>query len=379
MTVMQSRNIQFGEHRYPFHFGVECTDEIAERILEIDADKYVLVVDSIVAELHLRPLLERLREKADVLVIPLVASERSKSLDVVGSILETAFASGMTRRSCVLAMGGGVVGNMAGLAAALAFRGVKLVHLPTTLIAALDSVLSMKQAVNGHLGKNLIGTFYEPHQVLVDLGWLTTLPVREMRSGLCELIKNVLAIAPETHDVLEPALRLDCRLSAHELVPLVDIAIDAKAKVMHDDSRERKKGLALEYGHTIGHALELAAPGLLSHGEAVGVGMLCAAEIATRAYALSERDLETHRRLLGKVGITKSIASTIDPNKVYDLLRFDNKRGYIRPGADELPMILLDRIGEVRTYGGTPLTPVALSEVARVLSGFSISTTSRAA
>ncbi len=363
---MEKRDIQFGDHRYPFFFGVDCADEIVDRILHVEADTYVLVMDSAV-EPHARPILERLQKRARVVTIVHTPTERTKSLDAVQGMLELAFAQGMTRRSCVVSMGGGVVGNMAGLAAALAFRGVRLVHLPTTLIAALDSVLSLKQAVNGRLGKNLIGTFFAPEQVLVDLEWLTTLPVREMRSGLCELVKNALAIMPETHDALARALRLDCQLSAQELLPLVDIAIDAKARVMHGDAREKVTGLALEYGHTIGHALELAAPGLLSHGEAVGVGMLCAAEIANNAYALSDQDLDTHRRLLAKVGVTRSIARAIPSEKVLGLLRYDNKRGYLRPGADELPMILLDRIGKPRWAGATPLTPVAFSEVERVV------------
>jgi 3-dehydroquinate synthase/2-deoxy-scyllo-inosose synthase len=365
--TMQTREIQFGDHHYPFHFGVDCSSEIVEHILSIDVDKYVLIVDANVEELHAAKLVELLRRKAQVVTITLTASERLKSLEIVGNTLESAFAQGMTRRSCVLAMGGGVVGNMAGLVAGLAFRGIRLIHLPTTLIAALDSVLSLKQAVNGKLGKNLIGCFHTPVSVLVDLTWLTTLPVREMRAGLCELIKNALAIAPETRPTLEKVLRKDCRLSALELLSLVDIAIDAKVQVMKDDAREKGGGLALEYGHTIGHALELAAPGLLSHGEAVGVGMLCAADIAARVYALPQTSVDAHHALLEAIGITRELAHSIPTDTVMKLLMFDNKRGYLRPDSDQIPMILLDRVGELRRTGTTPLTAVPASEVRHTL------------
>ena len=237
------------------------------------------------------------------------------------------------------------------------------------MIAALDSVLSLKQAVNGKLGKNLMGCFHTPTSVLVDLSWLTTLPVREMRAGLCELIKNSLAIMPETTPTLSKVLRKDCRLSAKELLSLVDISIDAKVQVMKDDAREKHNGLALEYGHTIGHALELAAPGLLSHGEAVGVGMLCAADIAQRLYVLPEADVEQHHMLLAAIGVTRDLAHSINVDEVMRLLMFDNKRGYLKPGSDQIPMILLDKIGVLRRTGPAPLTAVPVSEVHHTLVG----------
>lgn len=364
---MSHKEIHFGDHHYPFHWGIDCTDEIVDRILAVDVDRYVLVVDSLVEELHAGPLITALETKAQVVVIPIAPSERAKSLDHVGAMLEAAFAKGMTRRSCIIAMGGGVVGNIAGLGAALAFRGVRLIHLPTTVIAALDSVLSLKQAVNGRLGKNLVGTFYTPTSVLVDLTWLTTLTLREMRSGLCELIKNALAISPQTTGALSSVLRKDCRMTAFEMLPLVEIAISAKVKVMREDPHEKGEGLALEYGHTIGHALELAAPGLLSHGEAVGVGMLCAAEIAERVYSLSPSDRLAHAELLGQIGVTRAVAHVINPSDVIGLLRYDSKRGYLNPRVDELPMILLDGIGKLRWNGATPLTPVPMAEVERTV------------
>lgn len=366
---MKARIIQFGDRKYPYVHGIDCTGEIARRIARMEADRYVLVVDSAVTELHAKELVDELEKKAPVLVIEVAPTELGKSLDRVQAILEEAFAWGMTRRSVVLAMGGGVVGNMAGLAAALAFRGVPLVHLPTTLMSAFDSVLSLKQAVNGKLGKNLMGTYYVPSSVYVDLRWLTTLPVREMRSGLCELVKNALAISPETVETLSRVLRIDCRLDAHELASLVDIAIDPKMKVMAEDEREKGSGLILEYGHTIGHALELASPGLLSHGEAVGVGMLCAAEIANRAYQLSDAAVATHVALLSQIGVTRDIARSIPMDTVLRLLRFDNKRGYLDAKSDQLPMILLDGIGTQRLSNGSPLTPVPFSEVERTVYG----------
>ncbi len=369
--MMSARDIQFGAHRYPFHHGIRCTDEIVKRLLSLEADRFVLVVDDVVAGLHLEPIASELARRVPVSTIELPAGEPGKVIDTVGALIERALAQGVTRRSVVVAMGGGVIGNIAGLAAALAFRGVRLVHLPTTLIAALDSVLSLKQAVNASLGKNLIGTFYTPTAVLLDYAWLDTLPERELRSGLCEMVKNTLAIVPERRAELAAVLRYDCRLDPAAVAWLVDFGIDAKVKVMKDDEHERGAGLVLEYGHTVGHALELAAPGVLSHGEAVGIGMLCAGEIANRSFELSDADLEAHRVLLAQIGVSSARARAIPSTEVLRLLRYDNKRGYspVRPG--ELPMILLDGLGRPRHSGPRPLVPVAFAEVERVVGALS--------
>lgn len=368
---MKTRDIRFGAHAFPFRHGFDCTREIADRLLALGADRYVLVVDEVVAQLHLEPVARELGRRAPVAVIALPAGEPGKSLATAGRVIEEALARGMTRRSCVVAMGGGVIGNIAGLTAALAFRGVRLVHLPTTLMAALDAVLSLKQAVNASLGKNLIGTFYTPTEVLVDHRWFGTLPERERRSGLCEMVKNALAIVPERITALSTVLRPDCELDAGALRWLVDFGVDAKLSVMKDDEKERGEGLVLEYGHTIGHALELAAPGVLSHGEAVGVGMLCAAEIAHAAFGLDAEALETHRAMLARIGVTKSRARAIPTDEVLRLVRFDNKRGYGAAGPDEIPMILLGGLGlalrDGAERGARPLVPVPLAAVEPVV------------
>jgi len=364
--TMSQRLIQFGPVTYPYFHGLDCTQEIVERILSLEADRYVMVVDPNV-NVHAQPILAALERRASVIVVPLHAGERQKCLDLVGTALELAVRQGMTRRSVVLAMGGGVVGNMAGLLAALAFRGVRLVHLPTTVIAAMDSVLSLKQAVNGRLGKNLIGTFHAPTSVLVDHAWFGTLPPREVRSGLCELVKNVLAIVPEATERVSPALRPDCRLSAEDLRALVDPAIDAKLRVMADDQKERGSGLALEYGHTIGHAIELAAPGLLGHGEAVGVGMLCAADIAAEQCGLSDEHVARHADLLGRIGVTRAIAAGVDTARVLELVRFDNKRGYLSPRPTEVPTRLVEALGRVHLSHARSHTPAPLARVAKAL------------
>lgn len=368
--TMRERWVQFGEVRYPFRHGVDCTDAIVDALCALEPDRFVFVVDGAVASTHAVPVLERLRRRASVIEVSLPASERTKSIELVASTLELAFRAGMTRRSCVVAMGGGVVGNMAGLAAALAFRGVRLVHLPTTIIAAMDSVLSLKQAVNGRLGKNLVGTFHAPTAVMLDLRWLTTLAPRDVRSGLCELAKNALAIVPESLGLVTDAGRsAESGLSVEPLGALVGPAIDAKLRVMGSDAREKQRGLVLEYGHTVGHAIELAAPGLLGHGEAVGIGMLVAADVAARRFGLPEADVDAHRRVLGAIGVTSAMVRHVPPARVLELLPFDNKRGYLAPAPDEVPMILLERVGHVRG-DSLPLTPVKLSDVADALASW---------
>ena len=281
-------------------------------------------------------------------------------------LVERVLDSGATRASCVVAVGGGVVGNVAGMVAALLFRGIRLAHVPTTLVALLDSVISLKQAVNASCGKNLVGTYYGPVCVFGDTSFLDTLPNKHFRSGLCEVIKNALVIDPTSISyILEHLEPPNAPLSRDVLRELIRMSVCAKLKVMCNDKRERHGGLVLEYGHTVGHAIELETG--LSHGESVGLGMLVAAQIGYNLFGLSGRHRDLHHELLARVDAPLHIPVGVCANVIMDRVRSDNKRGLLGPCEANVPMVVLRAPGCPVWTGSLPVCAVPLDVVVDAL------------
>lgn len=358
---MRNLQLQFESECCAIWIGARCQDEIVFRLCELEASSYHLVTDETVVQLHAAALFERLAAKAPANLWVVENGERMKSLRTVEHLAQQMVRAGIDRGSVVVAVGGGVIGNLAGLVSALLFRGIRLVHVPTTLIAAADSVASLKQAVNLPEGKNLLGCFHKPTSVLIDLSFLQTLPEAQIRSGMFEIIKNALTVATETIPLLERALNPNSRYSDAEFMVIVEAGLLAKQKVMIADKCERKQALVFEYGHTVGHAIELASNGQVSHGQAVGLGMIVAAEVASRLGLLSDSHLELHHRLLGRNGLTTRLPASITVAAVMALLRTDNKRGYVAASADQVAMILLERPGLPCGPVDRPLTLVEAS------------------
>ena len=359
--------VRLGSVRYPMLLGMEWRELMTHRLLHLSASRYLVVCDAHTGSLYGRDLVQRLSDHAPTDLLTHPAGERGKNLAAVGELAETALELGADRASVVVAVGGGITGNIAGLMAALLFRGIRLVHIPTSLIAVLDSVLSLKQAVNTSVGKNLIGTFYAPVEVVADTAMLRTLPRRETISGLCEAIKNALAIRPEMIELLLAELRPDARYDDEPMHSIIVESLLAKASVTIDDEHECRSGLVLEYGHTVGHAIEHVAGGELSHGEAVGLGMIAAAEVSHRLAHLDAAAVELHRQLLEQAGAMTAIPDSIDLDEVARRLRFDNKRGYLRSTQGCLAMVLLRGYGEPIWYDDRPLVPVPIALVHDVL------------
>ena len=364
-----------GDRSYPYHFGYDCTDRIAATLGESGADRFLVVTDDTLLALHGDKLILPLRRHAPVDVLSMPRGEQMKSVRGLSAHLERAFEVGATRRSAVVAFGGGAPGNLAGMIAALLFRGIALFHVPTTTVAAMDSVISMKQAINSSRGKNQIGTYYAPAAVYTDVALLETLPVRELRSGLCEAAKNCLAIRPEALDELRRILRADDLASPATLLWLLDESLTAKAAVTIADGKEQGSGLILEYGHTVGHALELldqrirGADGL-SHGDAVALGMLVAARVAVALGALRDEDARVHEEMVELLGAPTRLPAWISVADVIDMVRTDNKRGYLPLRDDECAMVLLAGLGVPLGPRGRPLVAVPIALVEEVLTRF---------
>jgi 3-dehydroquinate synthase/2-deoxy-scyllo-inosose synthase len=258
----------------------------------------------------------------------------------------------------VVALGGGVAGNMAGLLAGLLYRGIRLVHLPTTLLGMSDSVLSAKQAVNSRQGKNHLGMFHPPVLVWNQLEFLDSLPAAEIQSALCEMVKNVICICPERYDEVAAKLRPDGRYSPAVITDFIDLCLDAKTRVMRDDPWEKREALVLEYGHTVGHAAEIVSGGTFRHGFAIGVGMLAAARVSGLLGYLSRSDEAAHRFLLQRNGAPTKLPDSLAVEEILRTVRLDNKRGYLRSREGMCDFILLDGLGMPHRGEGTLISQV---------------------
>jgi 3-dehydroquinate synthetase len=359
LTAEFDQHIEFGTHAFSYHLRARNDSRTLCGLLRrLDADRFILVVDRKLPPKHTARVYEILTLHAPTGVYSITTREQAKTLEAVGELAGAALRDGCTRRSVVVALGGGLVGNVAGLLAHLFLRGARLVHIPTTLLAMSDSVLSLKQAVNSPEGKNHLGAFHAPEFIWADLNFLKTLPDDEIRSALCEMAKNVLAIEPERMKWAMARLRPEVDYSIWELSDFISLCITAKQKVMRQDPRETGPGLALEYGHTIGHAIELLAPGGIPHGLAVALGMLAAARISAEMGYLAASGEHAHRLILAKVGAPMTLEHRIPPRDVLAAVHKDNKRGYRMPEQGSVDMVLLDSLGTVHTEEGSRLARV---------------------
>ncbi|GAA4933000.1 2-deoxy-scyllo-inosose synthase [Streptomyces coeruleoprunus] len=365
---MQVTPIAMEEASFPYRLGTDCAEDVVARLAALRASSYLVVADTTVAALYGVDLTARIdKEAGPAHLLTHEVGEVHKGLATVGALTEQALEHGADRRSVVVALGGGVTGNIAGLVASLLFRGIRLVHVPTTVVAMLDSVLSLKQAVNATFGKNLVGTFYQPVEVLADTAMLRTLPPREIRSGIGEVVKNALAIRPSMLDRLAGALRADGRYDDETMRWIIAESLAAKAMVTRDDKHERRSGLVLEYGHTTGHAIEHASRGEVAHGAGVAVGMTIAAEVSRRLGHADAGLVALHRELVAAAGVEPVIPAHVDTALVKNWLAYDNKRGYLDSPPGHTPMVLLSAPGKVLHTGAMPLVPVPLALLEEVV------------
>jgi 3-dehydroquinate synthase len=259
----------------------------------------------------------------DPILVP--DGERYKNLQSVSRIYEALIRAGADRGSTIIAVGGGVIGDTAGFAAATFLRGVTLVHVPTTLLAQVDSSVGGKVGVNLALGKNLIGAFHQPALVLVDPLLLATLPRREFRSGLYEVVKYGMIASRDLFERVDRETKAIFARDEHVLVPVIIESCRIKADVVTRDERESDLRRILNYGHTVGHALEsITKYRRFRHGEAIAYGMLAAADLAVARGALADRERQALARLITKLGPLPPIGD-LPIAEVLEAVRRDKK------------------------------------------------------
>ncbi|MEA5465092.1 3-dehydroquinate synthase [Leptothoe sp. PORK10 BA2] len=280
----------------------------------------------------------------DVCQCILPPGERYKTLRSIEKIYNVAFENHLERSSTMVALGGGVIGDMTGFAAATWLRGIGVVQVPTSLLAMVDASMGGKTGVNHPQGKNLIGAFHQPSLVLIDPNVLATLPGREFRAGMAEVIKYGIIWNEGLFDQLEQAKRLDQMRYVGEalLHDILKHSCQAKADVVSQDEKEAGLRAILNYGHTVGHAVEsLTGYKLVNHGEAVGIGMVAAGAIATALGHWPQTATDRQLAMIKKAGLPTQLPSTISIDDILVALRSDKK---VKSG--KVRFVLPKRIGE---------------------------------
>jgi 3-dehydroquinate synthase len=331
-AAIRTIEVALSANPYPVVIGRGALQALGEQMRQqgIKAGTKVLVVTNPVVHQHYGAQaltsLESAGFNANLLVIE--AGEDQKTPGTVALIHDAAFAHKLERGSVIVALGGGVVGDMAGFAAATWLRGIAVVQVPTTLLAMVDASIGGKTGVNHPGGKNLIGAFHQPRLVLIDPDTLTTLPEREFRAGMAEVIKYGVIGDPELFNELETAAE---RLASMNTLPgellqrVLERSAAAKAKVVAADEREGGLRAILNYGHTLGHVVEaLCGYGTYLHGEAVAIGMVAAGELALELDLWSSED-QTRQRAVIAAAELPSRWPDLEPTAVLECLQGDKK------------------------------------------------------
>jgi len=320
--------VELGPASYPIIIGSGLLSRLGEMVAErVSGRRCLLITNPTVGQHYAEPArasLEAAGMQVTMGVIP--DGEEFKTLETAGKLFSAAVEGKLERDCPVIALGGGVVGDVAGFVAATYMRGVPLVQVPTSLLAQVDSSVGGKVAVNHPAGKNLIGAFYQPRLVLIDLNTLRTLPQREMRAGMAEVIKYGVIWDREFFSFLETALEEALALQEEALLPLVKRCCEIKAEIVSQDEREHGIRAFLNFGHTVGHAVEaVTSYTLYRHGEAVAIGMAAAGYLALEMGFWREEDFLALRQLLVRAGLPVS-APGISRRLLREFMEHDKKK-----------------------------------------------------
>lgn len=342
-----------GERPYAITIGPGLLDDGALLGAAMRGRHVLLVSDGNVAPLYADRIalaLRAARPDAHIDGYVLPPGEASKTLAYFAEAIDALAASNATRDACIVALGGGVVGDLAGFVAACWMRGIDCVQIPTTLLAMVDSSVGGKTAVDLPQGKNLVGAFHPPRAVIADTEALLTLPPRELRAGLAEVVKYGAIRDAAFIDWLEA--RADALLAGDDATLAEAIARSCrhKAEIVERDPYERGERALLNFGHTFGHAIEAEQGfGGLNHGEAVAVGMVLAARLSARQGLAGDADAERLAALLARFGLPVALPDGLDPAALLGRMRLDKKAA-----ADGLRFVLWDGIGAARVVAGVP-------------------------
>ncbi len=347
---MQTLTVALGDRSYPIHIGGGLLNQPELILPHLKTPQAAIVTNTTVGPLYLERV-QNLLLQSGIKVVPIVLpdGEAYKNSESLKQIYDALLTHRMERKATLIALGGGVIGDLTGFAAATYLRGVPFIQIPTTLLAQVDSSVGGKTGINHPLGKNMIGAFYQPQLVLADTDTLNTLPDRELSAGLAEVIKYGLIRDLPFLAWLEANMdKLRARDPA-ALAYAIHRSCQNKAEVVAADEREAGNRALLNLGHTFGHAIETGMGyGAWLHGEAVGTGMIMAADLSRRLGWLSEADVARARALILKAGLP-AVAPDLGFDKYLDLMGLDKK---VEGG--KIRFVLLKALGEAVLSADVP-------------------------
>jgi 3-dehydroquinate synthase len=349
---MQTLTVNLGDRSYPIHVGAGLLERAGELLQQAGVrGKVAVVTNPTVAQLYLDPIHEALTNaEFEVTPILLPDGEEHKNLKSLVSIYDRLIGERFERKSCVLALGGGVVGDVAGFAAATYLRGVSYVQVPTTLLAQVDSSVGGKTGINHESGKNLIGAFYQPKLVLIDVAVLRTLPHRELVAGLAEVIKYGIIQDPALFELLEQRMEKLLGSDRELLSQVIAVSCAIKARVVEADEREDDYRAVLNFGHTIGHALEsVTGYRQLLHGEAVAVGMVKAVALSMQQGFCDRVSFNRVVALVRKAGLPVEIPPGVSSQNLIQAMEVDKK-----VAGGKIKFIMCEGIGKTRFHWLAP-------------------------
>jgi 3-dehydroquinate synthase len=348
---MASIRVALGERSYPIEVGEGLVDDPERYRPHLSGGKVALVTSTVIAPLYLDRVARAVGAAGgEVIEVVLPDGEEYKTWQTLNLVFDALLAAHCDRHTTIVALGGGVIGDIAGFAAAVYQRGIPFIQVPTTLLAQVDSSVGGKTAVNHPLGKNMVGAFHQPQAVISDVSTLQTLPMRELRAGLGEVIKHGVISDPGFFSWLEANMD---RLLAREPAALTHAVVrccEIKAAVVGADEREAGLRATLNFGHTFGHAIESGLGyGHWVHGEAVGAGMVMAADLSARLRMIPQAESERIRQLVARAGLPVAGPASLPSDRYLELMAVDKKaaRGKTR-------FILLDRLGSAVLRGDIP-------------------------
>ncbi|MEM2568998.1 MAG: 3-dehydroquinate synthase [Candidatus Bathyarchaeia archaeon] len=320
-------------------------------------DKYAIITDSSIRDIYGERLLRRFNEEnISACLIDFPEGEGSKSLDTVKYLVTKLLENGFNRKSAIIALGGGVVGDVSGFTASVFMRGIPYIQVPSTLMAQVDSSIGGKTAVDTEEGKNIIGSFYQPRRVYIDPSLLKTLPKREFLSGLSEVVKYGVICDKDLFNYLERNTERIKRLDGDALLHIIKRSCIIKKGIVEEDPREENKRSILNYGHTPAHALERLSGYKCLHGEAVSVGMRLSGWIAVRKGFWNIDEWERQNRLLASFGLP--LKMDFDINELIKIMHYDKKIE-----SESLMFVLPKKIGEMASINGRYKIPISEDEL----------------
>lgn len=338
---MKKIMVNLGERSYPVLIGCGIVDKIGLEIEKyIKCKKIMLVTNSKVNRLYRKKILEPLKKLGLTLYFLVIPDgEEYKNIRVVEKIYKECAKNSLHRDSCIIALGGGVISDMAGFAAATYMRGINLVNIPTSLVGQVDAAIGGKTGINFE-AKNIIGSFYQPKLVLIDINFLKTLPEKEIKNGLAEIIKYAIIKDVKLFRFLEKNREKIISLDKDYLMKIIYKCCLIKAKIIEKDEKENNLRVILNYGHTIGHAIEKVSNYKVQHGEAVASGMIVENRIAKQINLLGEKEEKRIENLIERYGLVNEI--NLKKEDILEATKFDKK-----VASEKIRFVLPMKIGKV--------------------------------